>query len=219
MGRHRGHVGKLATAATASRFLGGKSAYLDKDDSGCGIAGGARPSGHNEEGNMTDNPLRPAIHGHDSHGLGPARTGHAVPGNVARDGKAKNVHSVKIHGGMNKQTTSGFVAGGGNHASAAWTHYPVQPFQCAAIAPRPDGATPEQQTARRSPSRLDQSVSSRRNPLSECARDQNEGSPTPMHELGEAMLAAAFEASGSDDRQAHGRGRDGSKLPGVVNEK
>jgi hypothetical protein len=34
MGNMRGHVGKLATSLTASRFLGGKPAYLDKTDEG-----------------------------------------------------------------------------------------------------------------------------------------------------------------------------------------
>jgi hypothetical protein len=44
-GNMRGHVGKLATSLTASRFLGGKPAYLDKDDKGkpCWRGIAARP--------------------------------------------------------------------------------------------------------------------------------------------------------------------------------
>ena len=44
-GQMRGHVGQKATALTASRFLGGKPAYLDKDEKGkpCWRGIAARP--------------------------------------------------------------------------------------------------------------------------------------------------------------------------------
>jgi hypothetical protein len=37
---------------------------------------------------------------HVSHGMGDHVTGHAVPGNVARDGQGKNVNATPVHGGM-----------------------------------------------------------------------------------------------------------------------
>jgi hypothetical protein len=40
---------------------------------------------------------------HNSHGLGDHATGHAVPGNIARDGAAKHVHPVMVHGGMTER--------------------------------------------------------------------------------------------------------------------
>ncbi|MGH6670750.1 MAG: hypothetical protein ACRECV_02095 [Xanthobacteraceae bacterium] len=39
-----------------------------------------------------------------------------------------------------------------------------------------------------------------------------------MHELGEAILEQAFSAACTDDRMAHGRGRDGKLLPQGVQE-
>ncbi len=35
---------------------------------------------------------------HDSHGAGDYATGHAVSGNIARDGAPKHVHPVTVHG-------------------------------------------------------------------------------------------------------------------------
>ena len=40
---------------------------------------------------------------HPSHGLGDHVTGHAVPGNLARDGAAKHLHPVLVHGGMTER--------------------------------------------------------------------------------------------------------------------
>lgn len=58
-------------------------------------------------------------HNHDSHGFGPAREGYiTTPGNIARTGGPKKVHSVKVHGGMSTLSKSGAVALGGNHKSA-----------------------------------------------------------------------------------------------------
>ena len=58
------------------------------------------------------------IHSHFSHGLGDAITGHTHPGNIARDGAPKRMHSIAVHDGMTKQTKGGIVATGGDHASA-----------------------------------------------------------------------------------------------------
>jgi len=59
------------------------------------------------------------IHNHDSHGLGPARDGYSArPGNIARTGGPKKVHSIAVHTGMHKRTKNGDYALGGNHASA-----------------------------------------------------------------------------------------------------
>jgi hypothetical protein len=66
---------------------------------------------------MSNKLLKEAPHNHDSHGLGPVRTGHAHS-DMARDGAPKFVHSVRVHGGMNKVSQSGIVGLGGNHASA-----------------------------------------------------------------------------------------------------
>jgi hypothetical protein len=40
---------------------------------------------------------------HNSHGLGDHVTGHAVPGNLARDGVAKRVEKTLVHGGMTER--------------------------------------------------------------------------------------------------------------------
>jgi hypothetical protein len=66
---------------------------------------------------MSNKFLKEAPHNHDSHGFGPVRDGHAHP-DIARDGAPKNIHSVKVHGGMVRVTKSGALALGGNHASA-----------------------------------------------------------------------------------------------------
>jgi hypothetical protein len=55
---------------------------------------------------------------HMSHGLGDHADGHAVAGNIARDGSPKRVVPVAIHPGMTTQTKSGGEALGGDHKSA-----------------------------------------------------------------------------------------------------
>jgi hypothetical protein len=55
---------------------------------------------------------------HLSHGAGEHVAGHSVPGNIARDGAPKNINPVPVHGGMVKQTKSGPLAFGGDHAAA-----------------------------------------------------------------------------------------------------
>ena len=65
-----------------------------------------------------DVKINPAPTHHQSHGQGDAVRGHAVKGNIARDGKAKRVTAVAIHGGMVKHTADGnFRAFGGHDAS------------------------------------------------------------------------------------------------------
>jgi hypothetical protein len=154
---------------------------------------------------MSDPILKPAVHGHTSHGLGPAHEGHAEPGNIARDGAPKKVHSVAIHGGMSKQTKSGYVAFGGDHASAidslsgntvpaanmaapGWGNAGVQ-------SGHPFAKAPASKVARPTPPSFGQR------------------SRTAPHsaELGAAILQEAFKNSASDDCVAHGRKRDGSK--------
>ncbi len=55
---------------------------------------------------------------HVSHGLGPTHTGHAVPGNLARDGAPKRVHSIEVHPGMQTRSKSGADVLSGHEASA-----------------------------------------------------------------------------------------------------
>lgn len=64
-----------------------------------------------------NNPGKSLSRSHGAAADVPAR--HGDKPNIARDaGKAKHVYDVKIHGGMSKQTKSGPMAFGGDHASA-----------------------------------------------------------------------------------------------------
>lgn len=54
---------------------------------------------------------------HISHGLGPARTGHSEPGNIARNAGPKKVHAIEVHPGMVTRSKRG-DAYGGDHKSA-----------------------------------------------------------------------------------------------------
>jgi hypothetical protein len=55
---------------------------------------------------------------HVSHGLGDHVTGHAVPGNIARDGAPKAVHGVPVHNGMKRQQIETAGVGGMGHPTA-----------------------------------------------------------------------------------------------------
>ena len=55
---------------------------------------------------------------HMSHGLGDHADGHAVPGNIARDGAPKKVTPVPHHSGMSLLQSSGAGLGGLGHATA-----------------------------------------------------------------------------------------------------
>jgi hypothetical protein len=71
----------------------------------------------NHAGHVT--PDKPGgVISHLSHGLGDHVRGHTHPGNIARDGAAKRVTPVKVHGHMETRTKGGAVALGGNHKSA-----------------------------------------------------------------------------------------------------
>jgi hypothetical protein len=143
--------------------------------------------------------------GHDSHGLGPVREGHHVPGNLARDGAPKRVHTVAVHGGMSKATKSGALALGGHHASA------LDSLSGNVVVP---GAIQDWPYSGK--------VTSNGHPLAKAPASKNlkavapsfgQRSRTKPHsaELGEAIMQQAFAGSCSDDCQAHGRKPDGSK--------
>jgi hypothetical protein len=56
---------------------------------------------------------------HFSHGDGDHVRGHAVPGNIARDGAPKAVHGVPIHKSAKRQQIDMAGVGGMGHATAA----------------------------------------------------------------------------------------------------
>lgn len=162
-------------------------------------------------------PVNPGMTvSHVSHGGGEHVTGHAVPGNVARDGAPKHISVTPIHGGMVRQVQGEPITGGGHHASA------LDAISGQTVVPGSIKSTPGYGNA---------GVQSG-NPLGRAPGGKNLGrvsvsfgmrsrGPNPdsaMHEIGEAMIAEAFANSGSDDRQAHARGRDGKRLPDATNE-
>jgi hypothetical protein len=55
---------------------------------------------------------------HFSHGNGEHVVGHAVKGNIARDGKGKAVHAVAIHNGMKRQQIETAGVGGMGHPTS-----------------------------------------------------------------------------------------------------
>jgi hypothetical protein len=55
---------------------------------------------------------------HASHGNGDHVTGHAVPGNVARDGAPKAVHDVPVHNAMKRQQIDTAGVGGMGHPTS-----------------------------------------------------------------------------------------------------
>jgi hypothetical protein len=55
---------------------------------------------------------------HLSHGMGDHVTGHAVKGNIARDGAPKKVTGIAVHPGMTRQQQDGAGVGGMGHAAA-----------------------------------------------------------------------------------------------------
>lgn len=154
--------------------------------------------------------LNPAFTHHQSHGGGEVVTGHAVPGNIARDGAPKRVHDIKIHGGQFKHTADGSArAFGGDHASAidsvsgvtvpagrnvaqaGYGNQGVQSGHPFAKAPQSKNVKPAQPV------------------IGQRSRTSDH---TKMHELGAAILDAAFSVGSGDDCMAHGRGRDGKKI-------
>jgi hypothetical protein len=140
---------------------------------------------------------------HQSHGDA-AKQGHAVPGNLARDGAPKCVQPVMVHDGMKRQTAAGQTALGGDHASA------VDSLTGNVVVPG---------NGKCAPGWGNSGVQSG-HPLAKIPGSKNlkpvppsfgmKGDPA-MHELGEAMIAEAFANATGDDRTAHGRGSDGRR--------
>lgn len=154
------------------------------------------PFGPGRDGRPKGVPNTPGQHG-------PARgadafQGHHVPGNIARDGAPKNHHDVPVHGGMVTRSRQGTVHQGGDDLSR-FTADPANPL---GGAPRGKVLTPVQPVS---------GQRSRENdPLhgGEPGEAHAKGKPdvAAMRDLGRAILAEAFAASGSDDRMAHGYG-------------
>lgn len=148
--------------------------------------------------------LNPAFAHHASHGHGDHMTGHAVPGNIARDGAPKRAHVVPIHGGMAKQTDSGAVAFGGDHATA------LDSVSGRTVPAGRSVATPGwgNGTARSGNPMLHEPGSKNVKPVAvhpNMTRGANHDQM--LAELGRAVLQNGFDASAPDDRSAHGRPR------------
>jgi hypothetical protein len=142
---------------------------------------------------------------HMSHGLGEHVTGHAVKGNIARDGAPKLVQPVMVHDGMTKQTEGGATALGGDHASAvdALTGNVVVPgARNVSQAGWGNGGIQNGHPLAKAPG------SKNLKPVPPSFGMKDDGT---MHALGEAMLSEAFAASAGDDRMAHGRDAKGRK--------
>jgi hypothetical protein len=115
---------------------------------------------------------------HASHGGGDHVSGHAVPGNIARDGAPKHVHPILAHGGM---TSRQLALKGMQHANA--------------VAPDANPASPLSKEPAGKP------FVGKPVPVSPGMRSR-----TAPHNpaLGAAILAEAFAASSADDCNAHG---------------
>lgn len=154
--------------------------------------------------------LNPAFDHHISHGQGQHTEGHAVKGNLARDGAPKRSYPVKVHGGFHKITQSGqnvlphvadaldsltgaTVPVGRNVAQAGYGNDGVSHGNPTLKPPGPAKKLTRVQPSFGMKRQTDPSLA--------------------LHELGDAVLQAAFAASDNHDRQAHGRGNDGAKLP------
>lgn len=121
----------------------------------------------------------------------PAR--HGDRPNIARDaGRGKAVHDLKIHGGMSKQTKSGPMAFGGDHATA------IDSLSGREVVPNKDGAVANAHPLTTPPTAKN---------LKPVAATPGMRSRTAPHlpELGRALLDEAFANSAADDRAAHGR--------------
>lgn len=159
-------------------------------------------------------PINPAFDHHESHGLGEHVEGHAVPGNIARDGAAKKSTPIKIHGAMVKHTTGGgYRAFGADHACA------LDSLSGNVVVPGNVKSTPG----------YGNSGVQSGHPLAKAPQGKNlkpvpishgQGVPKSLHsalgevlhDLGQAVLTEAFAASARDDRIAHGRDDDGKKI-------
>jgi len=154
--------------------------------------------------------LNPAFSHHASHGLGDHGEGHAVKGNIARDGAPKRVHDVRIHGGMVRHTADGnYRAFGGDHASA------IDSLSGVIVPAAGNTSTPGYGNAGVQSGHLFAKPPGSKNlkpvPPSFGMRSRSAAPDTDMHALGAAILDAAFSAGSPDDRAAHGRKPGGSK--------
>ncbi len=104
---------------------------------------------------------------HNSHGLGQHAEGHAVAGNIARDGGKKNVRPILTHGGMTKRQVS-MNAMGHAHATAPDAN-PASPM------------TKEPGAKVLTPPAIKPGMKNRTSP------------GTDLHELGRAILATALQ--------------------------
>ncbi len=154
--------------------------------------------------------LNPAFSHHASHGLGDHVEGHAVKGNIARDGAPKRVHDIKVHGGMVKHTADGsYRAFGGDHASA------INSLSGVTVPAARNTSTPGYGNAGVQSGHPFAKAPGSKNlkpvPPSFGMRSRSAAPNTDMHALGAAILDAAFSVGSPDDKAAHGRGPDGRK--------
>jgi hypothetical protein len=154
--------------------------------------------------------LNPAFSHHASHGLGDHVEGHAVKGNIARDGAPKRVHDIKVHGGMVKHTADGsFRAFAGDDASY------LDSISGASVPAARNTSTPGYGNAGVQSGHPFAKPPGGKNlkpvPPSFGMRSRSAAPNTDMHALGAAILDAAFSVGSPDDKAAHGRKPDGSK--------
>jgi hypothetical protein len=154
------------------------------------------------EQQMSDPIIKPAIPHHISHGLGQHLEGHAVKGNIARDGAPKRATVVKINGGMAKQMSNGFRAAGGDHASA------LDSLSGVTVPAGKTVSTPSwgNATARSGNPTVHAPVGKRLAPVKPSwgMKSQSASGRSPT-DLGEAILNEAFANADAATRAAHGR--------------
>lgn len=161
-------------------------------------------------------PVNPGMTvSHMSHGQAEHK-GHHVPGNLPRDGAPKLNKPVPIHGGMVRHVQGAAITGGGHLASA------LDSLTGATVPAGRNTAQPGWGNSGVSDGNPLVKLPGPKSTLTRVQPSFGQASRTndklALHEIGEAILREAFEASATDDRMAHGRGRDGAKLPAVVEE-
>jgi hypothetical protein len=169
------------------------------------------------DGKHAQVPVHPGMTvSHVSHGGGDHVTGHAVKGNIARDGAPKHVRVTPVHGGMTRQVQGQPITGGGHVASA------LDAISGQTVVPGIPNSTPGYgNTGVQSGHPLAKAPGGKNlKPVAPSFGMRSRG-PSPdsaMHEIGEAMIAEAFANSSRDDRVAHGCGGDGRRFPDAVDE-
>lgn len=137
--------------------------------------------------------------------------------NIAQaGGKPKNQNPVHVHGGMETRSKTGHALLGGHAKSAmdALTGSVVVP---GTIKSTPGRGNQDAQTGHPL-AKAPGSKNLKPVPVSFGMRSRSGTDHEMMHQLGEAMLQEAYRAADPNTRQAHGRGRDGAKLPPEVDE-